>query len=861
MKTLGKILMAALFGQFASACTQNIPNPDEIEVSWELISNTYHEEARAMAEFTIRNHSAYELNDHNWALFYSQAPRRIIGTAEEAVADVQWINGDWHKIVPTKGFSLGKGKELKIRYEASAWWIKNSDAPMGLYFVFYDKQGNETAIVTADNYTVKPFERDEQVSRHRNDYAPIQTPQWRYENNQKMQLVEAESLKRIIPTPVSIKTTGKYVVFQQAIDIVYEKGLKNEADQLASMLGGITGQHFHRVEGTEEKPNSILLKKSNFMVNGINKEAYRLEVRENRNIVITGTDNAGVFYGIQSLVSLIPIKLIIGQAEAVRIEVQTIEDAPRFHYRGLHVDVARNFQSKKQIKKVLDVMAFYKLNTLHFHLTEDEGWRIEIRDLPELTEIGGQRKHTTQQASAVHPAYGSGPFAYAEGTHGSGYYSHDDFVEILKYATERHIRIIPEVNLPGHARSAIKAMEARYQKYMDAGNEAAANEFRLIDPDEKSVYVSAQVFTDNVINVARESVYNFFETVVDGIIAMYDEAGAPLEIFHTGGDEVPEGVWTQSPMIDELLKTMPEIKDPKNLQAYFFKRAIGILKDRNLKIAGWEEVAMLKNEAGGYSPNPGFADGTVIPYMWNSLWGHQDLGYKLANMGYPIVQCHVSNFYFDLAYNKDPEEPGLYWAGFVNTHDAWYYAPYDMFKTTTKDGMGRKVNPDEEYAGMERLNPRSRLNVLGLQAQLWSETILGGDMLEYYLLPKMIGLAESAWAKERSFERIADHGLREVEAQKKWNVFATSLALQELPRLSKLHGGFNYRLPLPGAVIENNLLKANIEFPGLMIRYTTNGEEPTFSSPLYTEPVSMSGPVKLKAFDIAGRSSRTVTLE
>ena len=543
------------------------------------------------------------------------------------------------------------------------------------------------------------------------------------------------------------------------------------------------------------------------------------------------------------------------------MEVQTIEDAPRFPYRGIHIDVARNFQEKEQIIKTIDLLAYYKVNTLHLHLTEDEGWRIEIRELPELTEVGGQREHTSQDAPALHPAYGSGPFPYADGTYGSGYYTHDDFVEILRYANEKHIRVIPEVNLPGHARAAIKAMEARYERFMAAGDDKAANEFRLIDPEETSEYLSAQSFTDNVINVARESAYHFFETVVDAIIAMYEEAEAPLEIFHTGGDEVPDGSWTQSPMIDELLKDMPEVTDPKNLQAYFFKRAVEILKARNLKIAGWEEVALIREAPGVYVPNPEFADGSVIPYIWNSLWGNQDLGYRLANMGYPVVQCHVSNFYFDLAYNRDPEEPGHYWAGFVNTKDAWYYAPFDMFRTTLRTSMGREVNIEEEYAGMERLRPAARSNVLGLQAQLWSETIHGPEMLEYYMLPRVIAFSESAWAQERSFEAIENQELREAEAQRKWNIFANTLAQRELPRLAGLHGGFNYRLPLPGAMIENNMLKANIEYPGLTIRYTTGGEEPTRTSTLYNEPVEVSGTVKLKAFDRAGRSSRTVILE
>ena len=858
-----------------TGCQPVLHDASEVEVSWELISNTYSEQAQAKAVFVIRNHSGFHFTDRNWELYYNQAPRRILSSGSDPSVKVEWINGDWFRLVPEEGFSLRKGEEVAITYEASAWWIKESDAPMGLYLVLYDRSGRQERIMNITNYRVLPFEREEQVSRHRHDMTPLPDPAWRYGQNLAMALLPPEALKRVVPTPVRVSSGGERVVFTEPVDIIYGEGLKGEADYLAGLLRGLTGENFRPFQGDEERPNSILLRQAAFAVNGTDSEAYRLEVRRNRNIVITGTDAAGVFYGLQTLTALLPASAYAGGVQAVELEVMTIEDAPRFPYRGIHLDVARNFQDKQTLLKFLDVLAFYKINTLHLHLTEDEGWRLEIRTLPELTEVGGQREHpkaddlrfNTSVAEllsgrwpVVHPAYGSGPFAYGEGSHGSGYYTHDDFVEILRYAAARHIRVIPEVNLPGHARAAIVAMEKRYQRLMAEGREEAANEYRLIDPEETSVYLSAQSFTDNVINVARASVYHFFETVVDGIISIYEEAGAPLEIFHTGGDEVPVGAWTASPMAEELLKGMPWVGDPKNLQAYFFEKAIGILSERGLKVAGWEEVALLKDESGRYNPNPAFADGTVIPYIWNSLWGNQDLGYRLANMGYPVVQCHVSNFYFDLAYDKDPKEPGLYWAGFVAPRDAWYYDPFNMFNTTLRTAMGAEVDIEQDYAHMERLRPAARERVLGLQAQLWSETILGPDMLEYYLLPKMLGFAESAWAAERSFERIAGRAAREEEAQRKWNVFANTMAQQELPRLAYMNGGYNYRLPLPGAVVEGNMLMANIEYPGLTIRYTTDGEEPTLASPAYTEPVEVSGTVKLKAFDGAGRSSRVVVL-
>lgn len=842
---------------FFTSCAQSLPDGKDIQIEWEAISNTHRDDPVVKARFVIKNHSDFHFKDDNWALYYNQRPRSILSTDESARVDVEWINGDWHRIVPREGFQLRKNQETVIEYEARGWWIKESDAPMGLYFVFYDRHGNETGIVTADKIEIKPFTREEQISRHRNDATPIPTPEWSYHNNLAMHLIPESELKRVIPTPVRIQATGEYVTFTDPPEIYYEAGLENEADHLAGMLARRTGFLFNHREGPGPGSNSIVLKRRDLRINGVDREAYRLEIDKNRNITITGSDPSGVFYGIQTLNALLPVD---GDS-APTFRVKTIEDAPRFPYRGMHIDVSRNFQQKETILKMLDLFAYYKINTLLLYLTEDEGWRIEIKALPELTDVGGQRGHTSMEAAAGHPAYGSGPFPYAEGSYGSGYYTHDEFIEILRYAHSRHIKIIPSVNLPAHARAAIKSMEARYERFMALGDEEAANEFRLIDPDETSEYISAQRFQDNVVNVARESVYHFFETVVDGILDIYEEAGVPVDIFHTGGDEVPEGVWTQSPMIDDLMETLPEINDPKNMQAWFYKRANNILRERNLKNGGWEEVVLLRQEGGTYTPNPEFVGQGVIPYIWNNLrTDQQDLGYRLANMGYPIVQCPVSNFYFDLAYNKDPKEPGLYWGGFINTKNAWYYAPFDIYRTTLTNAMGHDIHLDENSANLESLREDAKENILGLSAQLWSETILGPEMLEYYTLPKMIGFSESAWAAGRSFERITDRAEREQEASRKWNIFANTLARKELPRLATLYGGFHYRIPPPGAVIENRMLNANVEFPGLEIRYTTDGSEPSLRSTKYVSPVEVSGSVHLKAFDKTGRYSRTISI-
>jgi len=664
-------------------------------------------------------------------------------------------------------------------------------------------------------------------------------------------------------------TLGKDSVMIDATwQIYFDKGLASEAAYLANMLAEATGLTLKTVTSPPPQAKTIRLRVAPHAVEDILHEAYRLDVSAG-GIDIAGSDAAGIFYGIQSLRAGIPLRALAHKTGVFRLASMRVMDAPRFSFRGLHLDVSRNFQTKETILRLLDLLAFYKINRFLFYTTEDEGWRLEIKDLPELTAVGAERQHTSgKEAPALHPAYGSGPYANEAGHYGHGYYSREDFVEILKYAAVRHIKIIPELNFPGHARAAIKAMEARYERLMKEGKVDEANEYRLIDPDDKSAYESAQGYSDNVVCVARESVYHFYEKVVDEITAMYKEAGLTLDEFHTGGDEVPEGAWTRSPLAHELLKQHPEIKDPKNLQTYFLRELVKRLKSRRLQLDGWEEVALAKNDEGVYEPNAEFVNANVVPYIWNNIFDYPDLGYRLANAGYKVVLCNVSNFYFDLAYNKDPHEPGLYWAGFVDTRQSWTFAPYDMFKTTQKTSLGQKL--DLESVGaygknkiiVERLKPEARQNIIGLEAQVWSETIKARDMLEYYLLPKLIGFAESAWADERAWETMEDKTQRETSMRQNWNVFANTLGKRELPRLHYLNGGYNYRVPPPGAVIENNLLKVNTEYPGLTTHYTTDGTEPTLASPRYERPVTVRSDVILKSFDVAGKASRSVrTLE
>ncbi|MEX2234151.1 MAG: family 20 glycosylhydrolase [Cyclobacteriaceae bacterium] len=828
-----------------------------ISVRWEIVSNLIDTPNAFEARFTLKNHGTFDLDDKNWALFFNIAPRPILENKVPQPATVRHINGDWYKLIPNENFSLLRGDTIAITYTGTEGVIKETDRPLGLYFVFYE-DGKEEKIVEVSDYSFVPFTSKEQINRSPQDEEPIPTPEWTYNDNESLSRIPFSEIKPIIPSPFNIQTGSGSLELNSEFYISYQSGLENEAAYLAQSLKDVTGNEFKITDNVVSGGRPIQLLTEKINVGGGSGESYILKIRKN-GISIAGSDPAGVFYGIQSLRSLIPLEIYRQPSPSIVLPIVTVEDTPRFRFRGLHIDVSRNFQTKETILRILDLLSFYKINRFLLYTTEDEGWRLEIDGLPELTTVGAERQHTLGKETAVlHPAYGSGPYPDGDNRYGKGHYTRQDFIEILRYAKARHIKVIPEVNFPAHARAAIKAMEARYQRFMKKGKEKEANEYRLIDPEDRSQYLSAQAYTDNVVSVARESTFRFYEKVVDEIAKMYRDAGLVMDEIHAGGDEVPEGAWTRSPMASELLKEHPEIRDPKNLQTYFFRELLKRLKKRNLRVDGWEEVFLLKNDQGGYDPNPEFAGENVVPFIWNNLFDFQDLGYRLANAGYRVVLCNVSNFYFDLAYSKDPKEPGLYWGGFVDTRNAWLFAPFDMYKTTLKSSMGRQIDPEKEYANKERLKIEARKNILGLEAQLWSETIKGRDMIEYYMLPKLLGFSESAWARERDWETVENKENRERLINRDWNLFANTLGQKEVARLTYLNGGYNYRIPPPGAIVRDGILMANSAFPGLTIRYTTDGSEPGEKSAEYLNPVKVSGGITLKTFDASGKSSRSV---
>jgi hexosaminidase len=660
---------------------------------------------------------------------------------------------------------------------------------------------------------------------------------------------------------------GASIPVANALFIRYEAGLEREADYLAKLLQTPLGTRPKTELGSKPEAGAVLLRTGEVKVAGETKqaksEAYTLDITAANGIVITGADSAGVFYGIQSFLQLLPPTAFTGTQRSLTVPAAYVEDAPRFAYRGQHIDVSHNFHGKESILKLLDRMAFYKLNTFHFQVSDDEGWRIEIPQLPELTEISGGRAHTRDHDGVLHPTYGAGPFRDPP-TFGTGFYTRNEFINILRHARDRHIRVIPEINLPAHARGALVALKTREKRLLAQGKTKEALEYRLHDPDDTSKYISAQGFLDNAVCVVDEPVYHFAETIIRNFEEMFSEADMPLDTFHFGADEVPQGVWTGSPRCAAFLKEHPELKGPADLKNYFVRRMIDILQKRKLQAACWQEAALdheLMNGIVRDNPIPEFAGGKLVSYVWNNTHGNEDLCNRFANLGYPVVMCSVSNLYYDLAYNNDPLEPGLTWGGFCDVRSPFEFVPEDVFKSTRENNFGHPHDRAAMYQQRQPLTAEGRKNILGIQGQIWCETIKGPKMLEYAVFPKLIGLAERAWAAQPEWAKSSDLKQHDAAVEKAWNEFANRLGQRELPRLDAIFGGIGYRLPPPGGEIENGKLHASSEYPGLVIRYATDGSDPTASSPEYQGPVAVKVPVKLSTFDTTGRASRVSTVE
>ncbi len=829
---------------------QNLKKMDasRLILKCEALTNNFQNKRQGLLNLFVTNGAKQRLPATGWNIYFN-SKHDIHTTDTESAFSIAQINGNLFRLSPTQSFTgLAVAASTQIGLFVDGQFLNKNDQPEGFYLVWDDAPVKGIAI---KNLVSSPIPLKLQNGQLVDDFAAAT-----YAKNATLEQISAQAIPTIFPTPSEYKATNENFILNDKVQINTDQNFAKEAFILAEDLSKLSGQKI-TVATTNTPANNISL----FKKDGIKEEGYELSVKAD-NISISASSASGIFYGIQSLKTLLPPDAWkpSGQIKIITIPGVEITDAPQFGYRGYLQDVARNFQTKKEILKLLELMALYKLNTFHFHLTDDEGWRIEIDGLPELTSVGAKRGHTLDDRNNMPAAYGSGPAV--DSLYGSGFYSKADFIEILKFATARHIKVIPEIETPGHARAAIKSMDARYLRLMKEGKKEEALQFFLRDTLDKSTYTTAQSLHDNVMDVAIPSTYNFIDKVVTEIVKLYRMANAPLTTIHMGGDEVPAGVWERSPDCINLIKNSPSIVNTDGLWYYYLNKLNDILKSKDLTLSGWEEISFRRTMLDGKKiniPNPDFVKDNFKLYVWNNTAGSEDLAYKLANSGYKVVLTFVTNFYLDMAHYNTYEEPGYYWGGYTDLEKVYRFIPFDYLKNAV-DNEGRPVD-NSLYKNKQRLTNYGKENILGLQGSLWGETLKGPQQLEYMLLPRLLAIAEKAWAKIPAWSLETDSIKSEAGYIKSWSQFNALLDTRELPRLDNYAGGFNYRIPFAGAIVKDGAVYANVQFKEMKIRYTVNGKEPVSSSEIYTKPITQKGIIKLKVFNNMGRSGVTTTIE
>jgi hexosaminidase len=815
-----------------------------LELEWKFVGNETSGGPQFKAALVLNNRSESNLPHGGWKLYFSLRYHGYDLASETPDFELVHVSGELFFIRPTGSFKgLHPGESVDLKYKGKRLIANYQDIPSGFFWV---NDNSEVAIELA-----KPV-----VSDSTREKLPKANAETIYTSNASITDIPLEDLPRVFPTPTKYEETSETFGLSENTVILSDSTYQKEAAYLADELQKVLGVR-PKIGQPAAAGSVIHLRKKK-----LSPESYALSIGKNE-VIIEANDGAGIFYGIQSLKTCIPPEAWKSVKNAITINGVKVIDKPRFPFRAFMLDVARNFQTKEEILKVLEIMSLYKLNVFHFHLTDDEGWRLEVPGIPELIEVGAKRGFPFENNERLHPSYGSGPFAKPAG---NGYYTREDYIDIVRYATARHIRVVPEIESPGHARAAIKAMEYRRRKYSNENNSVEASRYVLSDSADQSTYLSSQYFRDNVMNVALPSTYAFIEKVIDELMAMHREAGAPLTAIHMAGDEVPFGSWEKSPAVASFLQANPSVKPGKGLWSYYFEEIKKILRTRDLEIYGWQELVVgtqtdpdSDRDDSKHIINPEFVGNDLQVDAWWNMNGNEDIPYKLANAGYKTVMTCFDHLYFDLAYTESFNEPGDAWIGFLDVNRIYSFIPYDYYRNFKTDVRGR-AHPQDFFKGKELLSEKSKKNIMGIQGALWGENLISADLMEYLLVPRLLALAERAWSQDPAWVKEKDQAKSQQLYDNELSVFVNTLGKRELPRLNYYNGGINYRIPTPGATVVDGKVAANIQLPGFVIRYTTDNSEPDSTSMVYTSPVPDGPSIKLKAFDQRGRGSESSSI-
>ncbi len=840
-KALWMVLVTLLLG--ASLLAGAAPAAP-LQLRWEVQRNVFTPDnpgGRSWSSFTLTNTADKALPAQGWAIYFNCVAGVDLKEVEGPFV-MERVSGTWYRFRPISGASdLAKGQSTRLSFFHPEIMVKTAKGPTGPYIVFDDTPSVGRAI---SDYALAPFARAEQWDHGASDPMPIITAQEQFKRNSSIADVAEEALPPVFPTPKKFERRAGELHWTAMPRVVGSADLKAEVAHATALLK----PYFASAKTGGTAPGVHLAIAS--IAGQSSSEAYELSIDPATGITLNGNSAAGVALGLRSLRQLLPLQATPQQG--LTLAALHVSDAPRFGYRGVQLDVARNFQPKATVLRLLDLMARYKLNKFHFHLTDDEGWRLEIPGLPELTSVGARRGHTLDGRAFLQPAYGSGPDV--NDAFGSGFYTAADYIEILKYAAALHIEVIPEIEMPGHARAAVKSMESRYLELQKAARKDAA-QYLLNDLEDKSIYRSPQLYTDHVMNPGLPSTYVFIQRVLDQVVALHKKAGVKLNTIHVGADELPNGAWEKSPATRALMQR-EKLASTTEVWDYFYGRVNQMLTRHGLFASGWEELGARKVKLRGDSkliPNPTFTHSHFRLYVWNNLDDAEDLAYRMANAGCQAILAPATNLYFDMAYNKNPDEPGVNWAAYTELDTVFDFIPFDSTRKSPTDATPKP--------GLDGLTDYGQRQILGLEGVLFSETVRSRALMDYLLMPRMLALAERAWGKDPAWTQEHDVVKAKALHDADWSVFVNQLGRRVLPQLDAQLPGVQYRIAPPGLQIVDGKVMVNQQFPGFALRYTTDGSEPNMTSPLVTGPITAKGMIQVAAFNRSGRQSRSSRIE
>lgn len=485
-----------------------------------------------------------------------------------------------------------------------------------------------------------------------------------YRERSELPAVEASTLP-LIPMPNKLEQREGFFTLSPSSQITLQAAL---AEKAATWLQ----QELNRLFGFTSKAigqSDILFRNNPTLDEG----EYQLSVSSS-GIRLESASSVGFVHASATLLQLIKCS----DNSELQVPYVKISDSPRFKYRGMMLDCARHFHPVERVKRLINQLAHYKFNTFHWHLTDDEGWRLEIKTFPQLTDIGAYRGSGTPlepQYSHLNSVYG-------------GFYSQEQVREVIAFAEERGITIIPEIDIPGHCRAAIKSLPELLQ-----------------DPQDASRYRSIQHYNDNILSPALPGTYEFLDKVLAEVAELF-----PSKWVHIGADEVPDGVWIESPACQQLM-AQHGYQTAKELQGHLLRYAEQKLRSLGKRMVGWEE-AQHGNKV---------SKDTVI-YSWLS----EEAALNCAKQGFDVILQPGQSTYLDMTQDYAPEEPGVDWAAVIPLESAYQYEPLAEI-------------PDSDPI---------RKRILGIQCALWSEIVITQQRMDYMIFPRLTAMAEACWTEK-----------------------------------------------------------------------------------------------------------------